>query len=127
MSVETAIATRANAHSGLSALIARRCYPDKDRSTKHLTPYVIFKKVSTVPHHAMGGTVRREYRIQFDAFAATKLEAVAVLDQVIAAFNFYSDSTIAASLMEDSSGDDIEAPDTETQLARCSIDFKVFV
>lgn len=123
MSVETAIYSRAVAHAGLNALIAGRIYPDV-APQEPTAPLVIYQQISTVPHHAMANTPRNTYRYQFDGYATTKTAAIALMVQVVAAFNFFTDATFAACLTDDGSSEVTEL-DQIAQLYRSRIDFMI--
>lgn len=123
MGVETAIVTRAGAYSGLNTLISGRIYPDV-APQKPTAPFVIYQEISALPFHAMNNTPRTTFRYQFDAYATTKTGAVALAVQVIAAFNFFSDATIAACLLDDGASEVTEL-DKIAQLYRSRRDFKI--
>lgn len=119
--VPTSIFNRAVAHAGLNALIAGRCYPEIAPPNPVL-PYVIYRKISTKPYRAMGNTIRKGYRYQFDSYALLKTDSSALDIQVCAAFDYYSGDAIAACLF-DGESDDVSALNTNAQTRRTSSDF----
>lgn len=129
MSVRTAVVTRASAFAGLTALVSTRIWPDTVPVTctsPTPTPYVLFEKVSTKFHLAMGVIVRRTYRIRFNSWALTSLAADALNEQIIAAFAFYTGGEIVGSIPDNNDDEKLQW-DTAAQLWRSSTDFFITI
>jgi|SRR4051812_16481157 hypothetical protein len=124
MSVETSIVTRATTHVGLAALIGTRCYPEDPGRTAVL-PYLVYQRVSTVPHQAMGNCPANTARFQLDGYAATKVAALALRVQILAAFDHCGiQGDIQDSLWADEH-DLGDLMDTEAKMKVISLDFEV--
>ena len=82
---ETALYSRLTGHAGLTALIAGRVYIDQ--ITQDVTDSaVIFQRISTVRHPAMGADLALvEARMQVRCIATKALDSIAVATQVRAA------------------------------------------
>lgn len=117
MGLHEAIVTRADNFAGLMALIGSpaRIYPATGVKQGTSMPYVVFQQISGARHHTMGLDTVAQPRIQFDCFAGTRLDALAVRDQVLAAFDrwsgIFAGVQILATVVE-SDGIDIERDDT---------------
>jgi len=81
------LTTRANAHSGLSALIGTRFAPGQLTDDETI-PAVTYQVISTPERDDVPEMY--EPRVQFDCWASTYLAAKGVAEQVKAAFNGWS-------------------------------------
>lgn len=126
MSVETSIVTRATTHGGLSALIGTRIFPE-DPGRKAGLPYLTYMRVGTIPNHAMGRPVDcRSARFQIDGYAATKVDALALEVQILAAFDQCGvQGSIVDSIWTDQR-DLTELLDASAQMRCSSFDFEVW-
>lgn len=121
--VTASIIAQASNHVGLNALIAGRIYPEAAPQNP-VTPFVIYRRISTVPFRAMGSTIRKQYRFQFDSYDVLKTNAQALDVQLCAAFDFFSDSVIASCLF-DGEQEDITALNQNAQLRRVISEFLI--
>jgi len=92
MSLRTVVYARCTAHSGLSALIGKRCYPDV--LPENVTyPALRYARISTTNEQyrisTPTPTTREEARVQFDCFAESGDAAAALADQVRLAWDGY--------------------------------------
>ena len=115
MSIETAIYTRLQAVSAVTALISTRAYPNVVPQ-KPTLPFVVYEREDTERISAMGGdvgVVRTDFRI--DCYATTYAGVKAVSTAVIGAlqrFSGTSDSIVILDIfVADESDAYIEAPD----------------
>ena len=93
MEIEEAFTTYLLAQSGLTALIARRFFPDETPQAVSLSdgPIVTYIKISDVKDHTLAGQDELEQPIfQFSVFAATRAAARAVANQLKTALKDYS-------------------------------------
>lgn len=117
MGLHEAIVSRADTFAGLTALIGSpaRIYPTTGVKQGTDMPYVTFQQVSGARHHTMGLDTVAQPRIQFDCFGATRLQAIGVRDQILAAFDrwsgIFAGVQVLATVVE-SEGIDVERDDT---------------
>jgi len=82
-------------HTGLSALVAKRCYPQRLPEDPTL-PALVYNLVSTPPNvyqdHS-GSPDRWTYRVQLDGYAGDPDSAAALGAQMLAAFAGWSSGT----------------------------------
>lgn len=70
------------ADSAIAALVAMRIYPDRASQAAAL-PYVIYQEVSLVGGYDLSGSDGTERRrIQFDAYSASKADALSLITRV---------------------------------------------
>lgn len=126
MSIETAIEAQAAAHTGLNALIAGRMYPDV-AAQEAVAPFVVYQRISSRREYAMGpAPTLAAPRFQFTAYASTKLGAIALGVQVLAAFNRWRGTLQGVTVQDcrcEDERDRTEMLDTETQLRVKEFDF----
>jgi len=97
MTVEHSIYRRATTggHSGLSALIARRCYPQR-LPENVILPAVTYQVVSSPPNTYQdhtGGPDRWTYRVQLDGYDDDPDSTATLGRQMFAAFAAWSSGT----------------------------------
>ncbi len=112
--------------SGLNALIAGRIYAVGSVPQQPVAPYVVFQKISTKDYKAMGRTINKTYRFQFDCYAVTRAAAQALLEQLEAALDYQSGGNIVACL-SDGGMDDVTALDQNAQFHRSQRDFMITI
>lgn len=125
--IHDAIIARADAH-GLGGLVGTppRIFPT-EAPQKVDMPYVSFQQVSGARAHVMNADKLAQPRIQFDSYGTTRIEALNVRDQVLAAFDRWSGVfggvTVQSSVCE-SEGIDVERDDA-TLAPRVTTEFVV--
>lgn len=103
--IHEAIVARADAH-GLGGLLGTppRIFPTSEVQQNAVVPYVSFQQVSGARDHTMHADKLALPRIQFDCFASTRLEALDIRDQILAAFDRWSGAiagiTVQSSVVE---------------------------
>jgi hypothetical protein len=128
MSVEAALAARAVAHAGLTALISDRFYADQAEQ-ESTAPFCVFQTIGGLRERTFGKRAQIvRARIQIDAYATTKSGAVALARQVVEAFDQWSGSSGGITVHDSALEDErtlVELPDKTGQLYRYSMDFVV--
>ncbi len=78
------------ADSALAALVSTRLYPDAAPEGHKTFPFVVFFEVSLITDQALIGTTGlRECRIQYDCYAKSKKDALAIRERILAVFDGY--------------------------------------
>lgn len=114
--IHEAIVARADAH-GLGGLLGTppKIFPTSEVAQGTQVPYVTFQQVSGARAHVMNSDKLAQPRIQFDVFGSTRIEALNVRDQILAAFDRWSGTfagiVVQASVAE-SEGVDVDRDDT---------------
>lgn len=89
MDIETALVTYLKAHTGLTALIGAKLFPEEIPQGTVL-PAVSYIKISDVKDHTLSGQLKNERPIfQFTCFALTKSAVRLVANQIKLALNDY--------------------------------------
>jgi len=82
MTIEEALYAELSGHAGLTALVAAKIYPGQAAQSAVL-PYVVFRRISNMPVHAMGTTPTLTVdRYQVTAFATTYRGARLIVAQI---------------------------------------------
>jgi hypothetical protein len=125
--VSTAIRTRLLAHAGTAALISTRCWFGFLEEPVQM-PALTVQEISAVRFPLMGSDAEKvQFRVQVDAWAATRAGVKALADQVRAALQRWGGSSGGTTVIEAFMDNEAERFEDGVRTWRIQMDFLVWV